>query len=83
MIVSRDPIYSLYMIDLSPFKATDVMVDVYTDVLFSGSAYECISKSELIHLFHGTAFLSFKNPVRSNKERFLVDMDRTHHQMCI
>ena len=56
MTRSRDPIPSLYMIDISPSKATDIMMYLHPDAQFPGSAYECTSKYDLVRFIHFSTF---------------------------
>ena len=56
MTGSCDPISSLYMINISPSKKTDIMMDLHPNAQFSVSAYECTSKSDIVHFIHGAAF---------------------------
>ena len=60
MTGSRDPIYFLCMIFISPSKTTDIIIDLHPDAQFYESTYECPSKSDRVHFLHISAFYPTK-----------------------
>ena len=54
------PISSVYMIYISPSKSTDIIADLHPDAQFSGSAYKCTYKSDIVHFLLGAAFYPTK-----------------------